>query len=230
MNKEMQKLVKITLYVFSFILLGLIFGVLTFKVLSFSRTVQMPDLSGKSIVEANKLMTDKGLYLNIEGEDYDASVPQGNIIRQDIPAGNKVKERRGVKVVISKGPRVRSVPMLVNDTLTNAETSLLQKGLKIGKVIMVHSDIVEKDTIIAQKPDTNEQVSDTVTVLVSQGPYEMIYYCPDFKGMPLEQANILIKKLNLKTVTEGSGEMVEAQRPEAGRQIKSGETIYLKLY
>jgi len=230
MNKEMQKLAKVALYVFSFTLLGLLFGVLTFKVLSFSRTVQMPDLSGKSIVDANKLMTDKGLYLNIEGEDYDASVPQGNIIRQDIPAGNKVKERRGVKVVISKGPRVRSVPMLVNDTLTNAETSLLQKGLNIGKVIMVHSDIVEKDKIVAQKPDINEQVSDTVTVIVSQGPYDMIYYCPDFKGMPLEQANILIKKLNLKAALEGTGETVEAQKPEAGRQIKSGDTIYLKLY
>jgi beta-lactam-binding protein with PASTA domain len=120
--------------------------------------------------------------------------------------------------------------MLVNDTLTNAETSLLQKGLNIGKVIMVHSDIVEKDRIIAQKPDINEQVSDTVTVLVSQGPYDMIYYCPDFKGMSPEQANILIKKLNLKAVFEGTGETVEAQRPETGKQIKSGDTIYLKLY
>ncbi|HMK48737.1 MAG TPA: PASTA domain-containing protein, partial [Thermodesulfovibrionales bacterium] len=63
MNKEMQKLLRAALYVFSFVLLGLLFGVLTFKVLSFSRTVQMPDLSGKSIVEANRLMTDKGLYL-----------------------------------------------------------------------------------------------------------------------------------------------------------------------
>lgn len=230
MNKEMQRLVRIALYVFSFTLLGLFFGVLTFKVLSFSRTVQMPDLSGKSIVEANRLMTDKGLYLNIEGEDYDSSVPQGNIIRQDIPAGNKVKERRGVKVVISKGPRVRSVPLLVNDTLTNAETSLLRTGLKIGRVILVHSDVVEKDKIIAQKPDINEQVSDTVTVLVSEGPYDMLYHCPDFRGMPVEQAANLIKKLNLKGVFEGIGETVEAQRPEPGRQMKSDETIYLKLH
>jgi len=230
MNKEMQKLLRAALYVFSFVLLGLLFGVLTFKVLSFSRTVQMPDLSGKSIVEANRLMTDKGLYLNIEGEDFDASVPQGNIIRQDVPAGNKVKERRGVKVVISKGPRVSSVPMLVNSSLTDAETSLLQKGLKIGKVIMVHSDVVEKDVIIAQKPDVNDHVSDTVTVLVSQGPYEAIYYCPDFKDMPMEQVGILIKKLGLKAVVSGTGETVEAQKPEAGKQIKSGETIYLKLH
>jgi beta-lactam-binding protein with PASTA domain len=226
----MDKFIKITAYVFAFILLGLVFGFLTFKLLSFSRTVQMPELNGKSLVEANRLLNDIGLYIKIEGEDYDAAVPQGNIIKQDIPAGNKVKERRGIKVVISKGPRVSSVPMIVNETITNAETTLLQKGLKIGKVIMVHSDIVEKDKIISQKPEPNEQVSDVVTVLVSQGPYDKIYHCPDFKVMPLEQANILIKKLNLKSVTEGSGEMIEAQRPEPGKQIKSGDTIYLKLY
>jgi beta-lactam-binding protein with PASTA domain len=226
----MNKFIKISFYIFIFILLGLVFGFLTFKLLSFSRTVQMPELQGKSLVEANRLLTDIGLYIKIEGEDYDAAIPQGNIIRQDIPAGNKVKERRGIKVVISKGPRVRSVPMIANETITNAETTLLQKGLKIGKVIMVHSDIVEKDKIISQKPEPNEQVSDVVTVLVSQGPYDKIYYCPDFKDMSLEQANILIKKLNLKSVTEGSGEMIESQRPEPGKQIKVGDTIYLKLY
>ena len=226
----MNKFIKIPLYIFAFILLGLVFGFLTFKLLSFSRTVQMPELQGKSLVEANRLLTDIGLYIKIEGEDYDAAIPQGNIIKQDIPAGNNVKERRGIKVVISKGPRVSSVPMIVNDTITNAETTLLQKGLKIGKVITVHSDIVEKDKIISQKPEPNEQVSDVVTVLVSQGPYDRIYLCPDFKHMPLEQANILIKKLNLKAVIEGSGEMIESQRPDHGKQIKAGDTIYLKLY
>jgi beta-lactam-binding protein with PASTA domain len=226
----MNKFLKIPFYIFIFILLGLVFGFLTFKLLSFSRTVQMPELQGKSLVEANRLLTDIGLYIKIEGEDYDAAIPQGNIINQDIPAGNKVKERRGIKVVISKGPRVRSVPMIVNEPITNAETTLLQKGLKIGKVIMVHSDLVEKDRIISQKPEPNEQVSDVVTVLVSQGPYDKIYHCPDFKDMSLEQANILIKKLNLKSVIEGSGEMIASQRPEPGKQIKAGDTIYLKLY
>jgi beta-lactam-binding protein with PASTA domain len=226
----MNKFLKIPFYIFIFILLGLVFGFLTFKLLSFSRTVQMPELQGKSLVEANRLLTDIGLYIKIEGEDYDAAIPQGNIINQDIPAGNKVKERRGIKVVISKGPRVRSVPMIVNEPITNAETTLLQKGLKIGKVIMVHSDIVEKDRIISQKPEPNEQVSDVVTVLVSQGPYDKIYHCPDFKDMSLEQANILIKKLNLKSVIEGSGETIASQRPEPGKQIKAGDTIYLKLY
>jgi serine/threonine-protein kinase len=230
MKKEIHKLIKFPLYILAFIMLGLIFGFLTFKILSFSRTVEMPDLYGKTLLESNRLLTDKGLYLKIEGEDYDSSVPSGNIIKQDIPAGNKVKERRGIKVVISKGPRVKAVPLLVNNTLANAESLLLQKGLKLARVITVHSDIVEKDKIIAQKPGPDEQVSDKITVLVSLGPYDEIYSCPDFKTMSPEHADVLIKKLNLILVTEGSGERIESQKPEPGKQIKTGDTIYLKLF
>lgn len=230
LHKETTKLIKFPIYMLVFILLGLIFGYLTFKVLSFSRTVEVPDLYEKSPLESNKLLTRNGLYLKIEGEDYDSTVPAGNILRQDVPAGNKVKERRGIKVIISKGPRVRSVPMLVNETLLNAESILLQKGLKIAKVIMAHSDIVEKDKIVAQKPGPDEQVSDHITVLVSLGPYDIIYHCPDFKGMSFEQAKEIIKKLNLKIETEDSGEKIEAQKPEPGRWIKAGDTIHLKLF
>jgi eukaryotic-like serine/threonine-protein kinase len=229
LNKDLHKFIRYPLYIFAFILLGLIFGYLTFKALSFSRTVDVPDLYGKSPLESNKLLSNKGLYLKIEGEDYDSTIATGNIIRQDVPAGKKVKERRGIKVVISKGPRVKAVPMITNETITNAESMLLQKGFKIARLIMVHSDIVEKDKIIAQRPGTEEQVSDMITVLVSLGPYEYIYHCPDFRGMSLEQANLLIRKLNLKLLTEGSGEMIGSQKPDPGKQIKSGDTIYLKL-
>lgn len=229
MYRDIKTIARYLLYVFAFVMLGLTFGYLTFKLLSFSRTVEVPDLYGKSLLEANKILTNNNLYLKIEGEDYDAVIVSGNIVRQDVPAGNKVKERRAIKVIISKGPRVKSVPLLTDETLVNAESLLIQKGLKIGKVIAVHSDSVEKDRIIAQKPRPEDQVSDTITVLVSTGPYEKKYYCPDFKGMPLEKAEELAKQMNLHFMTEGSGETVESQKPQPGEIIKTGDTIYLKV-
>jgi beta-lactam-binding protein with PASTA domain len=229
MNQDIKAIARFPLYILAFVMLGLTFGYLTFKLLSFSRTVEVPDLYGKSLLEANKILTNNNLYLKIEGEDYDAVIVSGNIIRQDIPAGKKVKERRGIKVIISKGPRIKSVPLLTDETLVNAESLLMQKGLKIAKVIAVHSDTVEKDRILAQKPGPEDQVSDTITVLVSTGPYERRYYCPDFKDMSLEQAKELLKQLNLKFVTEGYGETIESQRPEPGKIVKTGDTIYLQL-
>jgi len=229
-NKDIKVLARFPLYILAFVILGLTFGYLTFKLLSFSRTVEVPDLYGKNLLEANKILSNNNLYLKIEGEDYDAVIVSGNIIRQDVPAGNKVKERRGIKVTISKGPRIKSVPLLTDETLVNAEALLLQKGLKIAKVIAVHSDTVEKDRILAQKPGPEDQVSDTITVLVSSGPYEKRYYCPDFKGMSLEQAKELAKQISLNVVTEGLGETIEFQKPEPGKIIKTGDTIYLQLF
>lgn len=228
--EEVRYLVKFPLYMLSFILLGLIFGYLTFKVLSFSRTVEVPALAGKNVLDANKLLTEKGLYLKIEGEDYDAIIPTGNIIRQGIPAGNKVKEKRAIKVVISKGPRVRSIPLLVHETLLNAESLLLEKGLKISKVIPLHSNSIEKDHVVAQKPDPHERVSDHITVLVSLGAYDKIYFCPDFRDMYLDRAQALAKQLNLTVAIKGDGAKIETQKPLPYSEIKNGDTIFLKAY
>jgi serine/threonine-protein kinase len=228
--EEVRYFVKFPLYMLSFILLGLIFGYLTFKVLSFSRTVEVPVLAGKSVLEANKLLTEKGLYLKIEGEDYDAEIPTGHIIRQGIPAGNKVKERRAIKVVISKGPRVRSIPLLVHEKLLNAESILLEKGLKVSQIIQVHSNTIEKDHIVAQKPAPHERVSDHITVLVSLGTYDRIYSCPDFRNMYLDMARALAAKLGLAVSVKGKGDKVETQTPRPFSEIKSGGTIYLKAY
>ncbi len=229
-QKEISNLMKVLFYMLSFILLGLIFGFLTFKILSFSRTVEVPDLYGKSSVEASKLLREKGLNLKIEGEDYDSSILPGHILKQDVPAKKKVKEGRGIKVILSKGSRVQSIPVLVTETLSNAEALLIQKGLKIAKVIRVHSNKIEKDRIIAQDPEPTEKVSDYITVLVSSGPHEVIYYCPDFKDMPADEAKELIERLNLKMVTSGSGNLVRAQKPNPKTYVKTGDTIYLQLY
>ncbi len=229
-QKEISNLMKVLFYMLSFMLLGLIFGFLTFKILSFSRTVEVPELYGKSSVEASKLLREKGLNLKIEGEDYDSTILPGHILKQDVPAKKKVKEGRGIKVILSKGPRVQSIPVLVSETLSNAEAQLIQKGLKIAKVIRVHSNKIEKDRIIAQDPEPTEKVSDYITVLVSSGPHEVIYYCPDFKDMPADEAKELIERLNLKMVTSGSGDLVRAQKPKPKTYVKTGDTIYLQLY
>ncbi len=228
-QREMSKLLRIPLYIFFFISLGLIFGYLTFKILSFSRTVDVPDLYGKNLVEANALLTGKGLYLKIEGEDFDPAMMPGHILKQDVPAKKKVKEGRGIKVIVSKGPRVQWIPLLVNETLSNAESILLQKGLKISKVIRIHSDKIEKDRVIAQRPEPTEKVSDYITLLVSLGPHEVIYYCPDFNGMTVEEAKELIDRLNLRVETGASGNYVRAQKPKPGTYVKAGDTIYLQL-
>jgi len=60
LQEGLRKAVTIPLYVIGFILLGLVSGYFAFKVLSFSKTVDVPDLRGKTLIEANTLLTRRG--------------------------------------------------------------------------------------------------------------------------------------------------------------------------
>lgn len=225
----MSSLLRIPLLFASFVLLVLLFGFLTFKVLSFSRTVEVPSLADMTLLEANDALSRTGLYLKIEGEEFDSRVESGRIIRQDVPAGNKVKEKRSIKVFVSKGPRISSVPSVVNMTVPDADAMLMQQGIKIGKTVYVHSDFVEKGKIVAQRPEPDEKLSGSLTVLVSLGPHEVSYTCPDFTNKSADEARETAGKMGLAVETNGAGDIVSAQKPKPGSAVRSGEKLYLEL-
>ncbi|HWR58085.1 MAG TPA: PASTA domain-containing protein [Thermodesulfovibrionales bacterium] len=239
----MKKALTIPLYIIGFILLGLFSGYMAFKLLSFSRTVEVPDLKGKTVVEANDLLTRKGLYLKVEGEDYDPVIVPGRVARQDVPPGNQVKEQRGIKVVLSRGQKVWSIPQVSGMSLEEAEQTVAGSGLRVEKVIRLHSDVVEKDRIIAQKPNPDEALGagapqspqDLIgqrhgfSLIVSAGPYIRFYSCPDFSGKSKDEALSLARRLNLDVETTGSGEKVKSQKPKPNTIVKSGEKLHLQL-
>jgi len=167
----MNRFVKIPLYIGILFIVGMVAGHLTFKILSLSNTVEVPDLKGKSVTDAVNVLQAKGLHLLGAAEDYDSDIPAGYIVRQDIPAASDVKEGRGIKVVVSKGPKVQYVPDVVGMKLDEAETVLAERSIRIAKVINVHSD-VDKNIIIAQRPESDEKGGENFRVIVSLGSFE----------------------------------------------------------
>jgi serine/threonine-protein kinase len=165
-------LIRVTVYMVVILAVGIISGYFTFQLLSFGRTVTVPDIRGKAMVEANNTLRDKGLHIRLGGEDYDIHVPQGYIIRQDIPPGHIVKEGREVRVFLSRGPRVRYAPDVVGQPLDIAKSLLEERGIRIDRVIYVHADNTARDTILAQRPEPNERGGDSFKVIVSLGDFE----------------------------------------------------------
>lgn len=228
MQKTVSRIAKIPIYFLGFVIVVLLFAYATFKLLSFSRTVDVPELSGKSLIEANELLGRKGLNLKVEGEAYDSDVPAGHIIRQDPPSGIRVKEQRNIRVTVSKGPKVQSVPAVVGELLDKAESLLMRNGLKVAKIVRVHSNSAEKDRVIAQRPAPGEKITERITLIVSSGRYESVYYLPDFQGMIRQEAVQLAEKLGLKAGVTGSGEIIKSQKPKPGVQVKTGDMVYLQ--
>lgn len=171
MTPAVKKLIRIPLYLAILFAVGLAAGHLTFKALTFSKSVVVPDVRGKSMIEANAILKDEGLYIRLEGEDYDSAVPEGFVVRQDIPAGNKVKEAREIKVIVSKGPKIKYVPDLTGLTLDEAETQSRERGIRIGRVLYLHDGDTPKNTVIAQRPEAQEKGGESITVMVSLGDF-----------------------------------------------------------
>ncbi|MCE5194195.1 MAG: PASTA domain-containing protein [Nitrospiraceae bacterium] len=225
----MNNTIKIPLYFIGFVLLGFLFAYITFQIISFSKTVDVPDLSGKSLVEANEMLKKIKLSLKIGGEDFDASAPPGKIIKQDAPPGSKLKEQRAVKVIISRGTRIQEIPFVVGEPSDKAESILLQKGFKLNRIIRVHSNSIEKDRVIAQRPGPDDKSEGKVVLIVSAGNYDTVYYCPDFQGKSQEEAIQIAEKLGLKLRIIGSGDLIRSQKPRPGAQIKKGETVLAQI-
>lgn len=165
----MKKFLKVIIYLIVLLAIGLISGHLTFELLSYGKTIVMPDLIGKNLNEAQKLLSSNKLHLRLDGDEHDIYIPQGHILKQDIPPGNKLKEGREIGIILSKGPRIKDVPDLVGKSLDVADALLKDKGLKINKIIYVHSGFAEKNIILAQRPEPHESGGDLFSVIVSLG-------------------------------------------------------------
>jgi len=132
-------------------------------------------------------------------------------------------------VPLSKGPSAVPVPSALGSSLEEARALFGKAGLKTANVITVHSDAIEAGRVIAQRPLPGEIETSPVTLVVSGGPYDVVYCIPSFEGMQKEDALSLAEELGLEVRPSGAGDAVSGQRPEAGAPIKQGDTVYLRM-
>jgi beta-lactam-binding protein with PASTA domain len=209
---------------------ALVSGLVSFYVISKVIKVEVPDLLGRSRVEASRLIHALGLELVVSEEVFDAYVPEGYVIEQSIEPGTYVENDTEVHIVVSKGPEVRLIPSFMGKQLDEAQRMLLAEGLELQQIIRVHSDTVAKGVVIAQRPEPEEWTGETITLVASAGPYEVVYYCPEFTGMRRDDAKFLARQLSLKVQVEGdegSGSEVVKQTPWPGTEIQAGNVVTL---
>jgi serine/threonine-protein kinase len=231
----MRKLVRYPIYILIFIAVCSAAGYITFRVMGAGLTVTVPNVSSMSIKDAESAIENIGLSMLVKSEKYDPNVPLGHIIEQDIEPGSHIRGHAEVKVVASKGPEVRLIPSVLDESLENAKNIFMQKGIVVSKIINVHSESLEKGKVIAQRPAPEEWTGEGITLVVSAGPYDTIYYCPSFQGMLKEDALLLAAELGLNVKLKESSDadaglkIVIKQQPPPGSEKKMGETVYLTI-
>lgn len=99
-------------------------------------TVQVPNIEGITVEEAERQLIEKNLLLGDVTREYSSDVGAGLVIEQSEKEGTEVEQGSKIDVVISKGPEIKfsKVPSLVGKTLDEAKSAIKNAGLTIGSI------------------------------------------------------------------------------------------------
>jgi beta-lactam-binding protein with PASTA domain len=192
-----KKAVSYVLYILLFFDLFFISAILSFRVTLHGEMVSLPDLIGKTVDEAKSELRNKRIHLVQSGVRLHERFERGKIIVQDPPAETKVKINTEVRVLLSAGKEKVKVPELLGKNLQTIRPMLDESGLREGKICHVHTPKYAAGRIIGQYPPAEAEVGrDTpVSLLVSQGEYEVGYLMPDLIGKRAESVIAQLKAL-----------------------------------
>jgi len=212
------------------------------------REVIVPDLGGLPLEEAQAALARADLRLEEAGQKHDPATPKGLILSQDPAPRATLKKNRKVKVTLSLGPEVVTIPDLRGQTLRSAQLVLQREGLLVGHVTYTHDRAVPANTVMEQRPGPSseeeapaageEEASSEgrVRLLVSRGPEEVEYVMPDLSGYRLEDVREFAGRAGLRIGairTEPHPRVVPGrvvrQYPQAGYPVGRRDIISLVL-
>jgi eukaryotic-like serine/threonine-protein kinase len=159
----------------------------------------LPQVVGKSESEAQDILKQHDLSLQVAGREFSANRPEGVILSQLPEAGMPVKSGHSIKVVISAGVRISEVPDVVGLPLQQAILTLQKTGFAVGDIYYTRADTLPPDAVVETIPTrgTPLPLNSKVSLAVSQAGGGGTIPMPQLIGMPLERARAILDSLNL---------------------------------
>ena len=214
----------------------LLFAVTAMRVALRVREVPVPDLRNHTVAEATAQLQDAGLALTVDQSGrLDPKVPAGRIALQDPAAGAVTRRQRSVRVWMSQGPRITTIPTLTGESERAAQLRLQQDGLAVTSLAEVRSSDFPSGTVIAQEPPGSARGTE-VALLVNRGERSHNYVMPDLIGVAGSRAVDLLRARGFRVTIVGElpypgvpAGIVLRQFPAAGFQIAAGDPISLEV-
>jgi serine/threonine-protein kinase len=203
------------------------------------RSVSVPDLGGKPMLDAIRIAHDAGLRVEEQtgrARDDDR-VAKGLILSQEPEAGSLAKPSQVVRVVLSLGARQLKVPDLTGMPPRAAALRLAQESLQLG-VVSWYRESGPRIGISAQdpEPETAAGRNATVEVLTNRGAPETRYVTPDMVGKDAEQMRAALASHGFRVGSaryeayEGvAANTILKQFPPAGSPISSHDVVSLTV-
>jgi serine/threonine-protein kinase len=192
----------------------------------------VPKLAGTKASGATSALTTLNLGLGKTTEDWSETVPAGVVLSQAPEAGTSVKRGTTVALVVSKGRRPITVPVVTGKDRESAEAAITKAGLKAKRATEVNSDTVPAGRVVSQSPAKGTLFrGDTVTITVSKGP--VMVEVPRVLGDPIDKAEKTLKDLGFAVeIRRPLGtffELVRDQSVAPGQKAPKGSLIILTV-
>ena len=211
-----------------FLLSALIYGLVGYS----SGDIAVPDVKGKTLVEAEAILKDNNLDFTLK-EEFDAKVPTGTVIKQSPGAGNHVKAGRKIQLTVSKGAEPGVVPDLKGKNLAEATEMLHAAKLAVGKVTVQYKEGAAQGAVLSQDIEAGKKVAAgtkvDLVVNISKGQSVV----PDLKGLTLSDARerlssmgLMVGSVTTKEDSAPKGTVIGAE-PEFGKVLSEGSVVTL---
>ncbi len=129
-----------------------------------AENVEMPDLSEKTLEEAQVLLEQVGLKAGTVTEDETSTEPRGTVIGQNPAPGTLLSNGYNVELVISGSATVTRVPDLSGKTLAEAKALLAESGMSVGEVTGEYATGLQSGQIFRQLPEAGTESPKDSTV------------------------------------------------------------------
>ncbi|MFC1568615.1 PASTA domain-containing protein [bacterium] len=197
--------------------------------------VQLPDIYGKSALEADSILSAQGFRLIIDDSEYHPIFPESTVVFQKPACYTNVKRGRRIYVHISAGERTVIVPSIIGVSERDAELKLKQAGLEVGEIKYRISNY-PKNVVCSQDLPQNTEVTEKteVTFTVSLGRSKSQYITPNVIGIQFSEAVSMIKKEGLQIgkiqyqiEDKLIPETVIDQEPKGGVEVQPGASVQI---
>jgi len=235
LRERLEWVSRMALLVFILAAAAFLSAITAMRIAIHGREVNMPNLVGKNVAEANGLLRSRGLVLRVADRIY-SELPINVVVRQSPPPGMLMKVSQQAHVVLSLGQRQLQIPLLEGNSLRASRIELLRAGLQVGEVSGITTTDEPADTVMLQTPRPGGgAATPRVDVLVSAGPRDTAYVMPHLVGLSEVDAQHrldvagLRRKVNYVSAPQWPRGAVIDQTPLSGQRIPGSITIDLTV-
>lgn len=168
------------------------------------QTITVPDLSGRTVEEADTILSERALRYNVRDVIFDVNKPMGTILDQDPKPESNVKENRTIYLIINakETPKV-PMPNLEDETLRRAINILETRSFNVGELEVI-PDISEK--VLGFKYKGKEikagflvPKGSTIDLIMGGGLSMDQIHAPNIIGLNYEDAIMTLKSSSLNS-------------------------------